>query len=403
MGWNDDRVAMMREGMRAQGLDALLCALPSNVLMLSGYFPVVGTAVAVATAAGQVAVLAPNDEQELAERGFADRVQTFESGSLERVETALDALPGPLAKMMTSLGLIAARIGLEEGQWHQTASYAGMNYYGSSLRAMLAQIAPSTQVVNSDAQLRELRGNKTPVEIERIRESCRAAARGFAAGAAALRPGIDEAEAASAFRKPLYVTQPGKLDRGRADGFVHCMSGPNAASAYGTYARSRGRCIGEREWVVTHCNSYVDGYWTDITRTFCTGLPDSRQKEMFQAILAARHAALARIRPGVAASEVDEAARRVLKEHRFGKAFKHPTGHGVGFAAIDHNALPRPHPRSPDVLREGMVFNVEPGIYLQDQGMRHCDMVAVTRDGYELLTPFQQDAQSLLVAGHARP
>jgi Xaa-Pro dipeptidase len=86
---------------------------------------------------------------------------------------------------------------------------------------------------------------------------------------------------------------------------------------------------------------------------------------------------------------VDGAARAAIEERGFGEGFKHPTGHGVGFAAIDHNAIPRIHPQSGDRLEPGMVFNVEPAIYIEGLGgLRHCDMVAVTENGMELLTPF---------------
>ncbi len=111
---------------------------------------------------------------------------------------------------------------------------------------------------------------------------------------------------------------------------------------------------------------------------------------MHEAIHAARTAALSQIRPGARARNVDLAARDVIAQRGFGGKFKSPTGHGVGFAAVDHNAQPRVHPQSPDVLEVGMVFNVEPGIYIDGYGgMRHCDMVAVTPTGAEVLTDFQ--------------
>jgi Xaa-Pro aminopeptidase len=143
------------------------------------------------------------------------------------------------------------------------------------------------------------------------------------------------------------------------------------------------------EPVLVHCNSYADGYWTDLTRTYVLGEPDERLSHIFDAILAARSAALNAIRPGIAASEVDKAARSALADAGYGNAFRHPTGHGVGFSAINHDEWPRIHPCSDRMLEEGMVFNVEPGIYISGYGgIRDCNMVAVTGDGHELLTPF---------------
>ena len=86
---------------------------------------------------------------------------------------------------------------------------------------------------------------------------------------------------------------------------------------------------------------------------------------------------------------MDRAARDVLVERGFGRAFKHATGHGVGFSAINHNARPRIHPACDALLEVGMVFNIEPAIYIPGVGgMRHCDDVVVTPSGAECLTPF---------------
>jgi Xaa-Pro aminopeptidase len=93
---------------------------------------------------------------------------------------------------------------------------------------------------------------------------------------------------------------------------------------------------------------------------------------------------------------VDRAAREVLAGCGLGAAFTHGTGHGVGFAAIDHHARPRLHPASDDVLMEGMTFNLEPAAYLEGRGgVRHCDLVAVHASGTELLTPFHTSLEEL--------
>jgi Xaa-Pro aminopeptidase len=95
---------------------------------------------------------------------------------------------------------------------------------------------------------------------------------------------------------------------------------------------------------------------------------------------------------------VDAAARNVLRSRGLSEAFKHATGHGVGFAAISHKARPRLHPCSDAVLEPGMVFNVEPAVYLDGYGgLRHCDVVLVTENGHALLTPFQCDPTALVL------
>jgi Xaa-Pro aminopeptidase len=158
---------------------------------------------------------------------------------------------------------------------------------------------------------------------------------------------------------------------------------------------------------MVHCNSYVDGMWTDITRTYTLQPPGPQQEKMYRAVFAAREAALGRIKPQVPASEVDRAARAALADGGLGSCVKHGTGHGVGFSPMSAYSIPQLHAESPDILEEGMVFNVEPAVYVEGYGgVRHCDMVTVTAGGYELLTDFQADLQSLAAGNfhsHSRP
>jgi Xaa-Pro dipeptidase len=119
---------------------------------------------------------------------------------------------------------------------------------------------------------------------------------------------------------------------------------------------------------------------------------------MYDAVFAARAAALESARPGTKASAVDDAARGVFRDRGLSSAFKHSTGHGVGFGAISAHSLPRLHPKSDDILRPGMVFNVEPALYFEGYGgMRHCDLVVLTSTGAEVLTPFHASLTELIL------
>jgi Xaa-Pro aminopeptidase len=254
--------------------------------------------------------------------------------------------------------------------------------------------------MSADDVLVELRAMKTGFEIEQLRVACEIAGKAFVSASAQIKVGDTELETATQFRQPLCTCLGAFGPLRRMDGFAWCMSGSNSALAAGAYARSRAKRIDPQDLVLVHMNSYVDGYWTDITRTYVIGRPDDCQQRMYDAISAARQAALNAIRPGVKAADVDGAARNVLKAWGFGQQFKHSTGHGVGFSAIDANAKPRLHPKSEDTLQAGMVFNVEPAIYFDGYGgMRHCDMVAVTDSGAELLTSFQNCRTDLALGG----
>jgi Xaa-Pro dipeptidase len=258
-----------------------------------------------------------------------------------------------------------------------------------AVAGMLRAVLPRAALVPAASLLRRLRMRATPWERERIRAACAIAEAAFGSGAQALRAGVPEREAVLPFEAALAVAGMRTAGVERAGGAFFCMSGPHAAQAYAAYQQSRRRPLAAGDTVLIHCNSQADGYWTDITRTYVLGPPSAEVAAMQEAIVHAREAAFDAVRPGVPAHAVDQAARRVLEQAGFGRAFRHPLGHGVGFTPIDHDAWPRIHPLSDDVLEEGMVFNLEPGIYHAGRnGMRDCNMVAVSATGCELLTPF---------------
>lgn len=394
---DEERVRLIREALCDEGLQAIVCALPANVLLLTGYWPVVGTSMALVTRDGYTALLAPEDERELAAEGWADEVRTFRPASLDDLRSAEEAIRQPLAETAKAARITGGRVGYERSGEFEPASYAALHLYGSGILDLLGTAFPAAALTPVDPLLARLRSVKTPREVGRIRTACRIAGEAFAEGRRQLHAGQREAEVAACFGTPLGTRAE---DRGdvRRGGFAYCMSGVHSAQASGAYARTRERRIQPAEFVLVHCNSYADGFWTDITRTYCVGQADEHQRRLYEAVREARSAALAAIRPGVAAAAVDRAAREVFRSHGFAKEFKHSTGHGVGFAAINHNARPRLHPVSDDVLQVGMVFNVEPALYFEGRGgLRHCDVVVVTPAGAEVLTPFHVNREELVV------
>ena len=388
-----ERLDRLQTALQEGGLDGLVCSLPENVLLLTGYYPVVGTSLALITRDRYVALLAPQDEMGLADCDGADEVIGFEPGSLDKITTATDAVREPLARVLRQQGLTKARIGYEDGPAFQPASYVAMHLY----RSGIAKLLDGMQLRPADDLLERTKAVLTTIELDRLRRACRIAQFGFEDGAGAVCPGRKETAIAGTFRAPLSVTGVGFEGVSRADGVVSCMSGPNSGKAFGAYARSRAREVEIEDFVLVHCNSHADGYWTDITRTYCMRVVSERQREMYRLIFEARRAAFDAVRPGARAADVDRAARDVFRAAGCADAFKHGTGHGVGYAAISHLARPRIHPASDDVLQSGMAFNIEPALYYEGfGGARHCDMVAVTKDGAELLTPFHSTIEELV-------
>jgi Xaa-Pro aminopeptidase len=384
-----ERLACIRAALSDKDLTAVICSRDVHVLMLSGYWPVTGSAVAIATAEPRVILLVPEDAQHLAARGWADEVHTFETASLTSLQDAWSGLAAALKTALPALNGRGARLGYEAGAAYLPAAYVSQQVYGSLLPKLLQETVPDAAILPADELLKGLLMRPTAWERERIRTACEVAACAYKEAAPGMQRGVPETDTVLPFQRALRLASTRHKDIVRADGFFYCMSGPNAALAFAAFQQSRPEPIAAGEPVLIHCNSYVDGYWTDLTRTYVLGEPDARLRRMFDAVAAARAAAFDAIRPGAHACDVDKAARSVLADAGYGEAFRHATGHGVGFNAIDHSAWPRIHPCSEEVLEEGMIFNVEPAIYIEGVGgVRDCNMVAVTAGGDELLSPF---------------
>lgn len=369
-------------------LDAIVCGSATAVLLFSGYWPVMAASVVLFTAKGDVILIVPEDERELAKSTSEAHITSYEPAGLHTLQPSLERLKDPLREALDRAIAPGARVGIQLAEGMQPASYAVGTQFRSALPNLLQTLLPKAELVSCDALIEIVRPVKTRAELRLMQKGCDIAAVGFAQAEACIRPGLRETEIAAAVQAAFDASS---LAEGleRSYGFFFCMSGPNSAKAAGAYARTRQRVIEEGDLVMIHANTCAEGYWTDITRTYTAGAPSEKQNKMRTAIAEARHAALGSIKPGAKAAAVDHAARSVMKAHGFGEAFKHATGHGVGFAAANPNERPRIHPSSPDVLEAGMTFNVEPAAYFDgDQGMRHCDLVAVTGDGVDVLTKF---------------
>lgn len=399
---DSERISRIQEHLHTAGLGAVVCALPSNVLLLTGYWPVVGDSIAISVCDGPTVLLVPEDEVELAEAGFADSIETYVPETLNEMRSVAEAVKPRLADIVRRFKFPNGAIGVESGAGSQAASYLAIHLFGSELSKMLRELLPDSDFTFVDEWIRRLGSVTTQLELGRIRQACAIAKTAYRLGASRLRAGMREPEAAQLFQAPLSGVGVTGVPLQRCSGFAFCMSGPNSAKAYAAYARTRDRILEPNDLVMMHCNSYVDGFWTDITRTYTLQPPEERQAKMRAAILAARDAALDAIRPGARAADVDAAARRVIQDFGLEQYLKHGTGHGVGFSPMSAYSIPRVHASSPDVLEEGMVFNVEPAVYIEDYGgIRHCDMVAVTRTGHELLTDFQSDIESLTTSNRS--
>ncbi len=387
MAVDQQRRERVVEAIGRSSLQALACFTPADVLLLTGYWPVMGARLAIATRSGDVACIVPEDELELAQATSSAHFISYKPHSLESVARISQVLEQPVRELVDCLHLTAVEVGAEMNDGIQPASYQSMNHFREAIAPLLRRAFAGASVVPANCIISRLKSVKTSIELGQLRHASSLAGIAFAEATQAIAAGRREDEVAADLEAAYARIANQGFERGR--GYFFCMSGPNSAKAAGAYARTRRRVLEDGDLVMIHANTVGDGVWTDITRTYVVGDPSQKQTQMREAIGEARAAALAAIKARAAASEVDKAARDVMKRRGFANEFKHATGHGVGFAAADPDALPRMHPLSPDILEAGMTFNIEPAIYIDGYGgMRHCDVVACTDSGAEVLTDF---------------
>ena len=242
--------------------------------------------------------------------------------------------------------------------------------------------------------LHPLRQVKSPWEMEQLRKAIAITHRGLRAGARRAAPGRWEFEVEAAIEGTFHsFGSP-------APGFPSIVgSGPNSCVLH--YNASRRR-IEEGELLVMDVGARSGPYTADITRTVpVSGVFSERQRQVFEVVRRAQAAGIAAVRPGATISDIDRAAREVVREEGFGEFFPHGTSHHVGLDVHDVG------PRRP--LIAGMVVTVEPGIYIAAEGLgvRIEDMVLVTAEGCEVLSaaiPKEAEAMERWVkAGQATP
>lgn len=221
-----------------------------------------------------------------------------------------------------------------------------------------------------------VRIRKDPFEIENIRKSAHLLGVCFEVAERMLCPGITEREVA--------LEAEGASKAAGAEGLafdIIMASGLRGALPHG---KASDRRVRKGDLVVADMGVVFDGYNSDCTRTYCIGKASGKAREVYKTVLDAQNRAIEKIRPGVSASVVDLAARGCIEKAGYGRFFGHGTGHGVG---LDIHEPPVVGPFSKEVLEEGMVITVEPGIYLPGWGgVRIEDMVIVTAGGFEILT-----------------
>lgn len=234
---------------------------------------------------------------------------------------------------------------------------------------------PDSTLVPLRGTLGGLRAVKTAEEVEAIRAAQKLADQVYGEVRPLIRAGARELDIA------LEIETRLRRAGGSSAFDLIVASGPNGAKPHGHASE---RVIEDGDLVTIDMGARLNGYNSDMTRTVAVGTPSAEMKRVYGAVLEAEEAAVAAIRPGVRASDLDKLARDILTRHGLGEAFAHSLGHGVGLEVHEGPGL---RGTSQDVLEAGMVITIEPGAYLPGVGgVRIEDLVLVTEGGYEVLS-----------------
>ncbi|MCQ4086806.1 Xaa-Pro peptidase family protein [Saccharibacillus sp. JS10] len=230
--------------------------------------------------------------------------------------------------------------------------------------------------------LTALRAAKTPEEIEKLRRAAHLIEAVLTEGLSHVKVGVTEIEIVAELEYQMK-----KLGAEGPSFDTMVLSGDKTALPHGNPGN---RAIQAGDMLMFDMGVYLDGYASDITRTFAVGeRPNTESIKIYETVLAANLAAISKIRPGATLASIDAAAREVITEAGYGPYFMHRLGHGLG---MDVHEYPSVHGNNEEVITEGLCFTVEPGVYVAGEcGVRIEDDIIVTSDGVDVLTTFPKE------------
>ncbi|MEM7322257.1 MAG: Xaa-Pro peptidase family protein [Actinomycetota bacterium] len=349
------RLAMTRAAMAEAAVDALVVTKPVNIRWLTGFTGSSGLVVV----GPEVLTLITDDRYD---------VQVRQQVADAAVEATIAITRNPMDPVTAAVAGLPA-VGLESDHitWSQQRRIAGL--------------LDAATTVPTEGLVETLRQVKDPGEIERLKKAAAIADDALAAVRPELGRGRTEVAIARLLEREM-------IDRG-ADGLSFptiVAAGLNSAKPHATPSD---RPIEDGDMVVIDFGAAVDGYGSDMTRSFLVGRVSTRQQDMFDAVIEAQAAGVAAVAAGVDEREIDRICRDRLAEHQLAEAFTHGAGHGIGLEIHENPFLST---RATGILRSGYVITVEPGVYLPELGgVRIEDSVVVTRSGCEPITKSSKD------------
>ncbi len=346
------RLDQVRAAFDPAEIEALVVTSPTNIRWLTGF-----------TGSSATVVVTPTDAQLFTDSRYTLRApaELEAAGSQAQVVSSLQLGDG-----VRSVIGDPCRVGLEADHitWAQQ-------------RTVDTTWLPDHSVVATSEIIAGLRAVKLPGEIARIRAAAAIVDQALGSVQHRLTESITERQFAAEL--DAAIRAGGAEDLG-FDTIV--ASGPNAALPH---ARPTERTIEAGDLIIIDVGARLDGYGSDMTRTFVAGgeLSDE-QRRWYDAVIAAQAAGVAAVKAGVDEKFIDDECRRVLADHELVDAFIHGTGHGIGLEIHENPILST---RASGILRSGYVVTVEPGAYLPELGgIRIEDSVVVTESGCDPIT-----------------
>ena len=348
------RLENLRNKLEEKALDAILISTPENRRYLSRF-------------TGSAGYLVISRDRAVLATDF----RYVEQAGNQAPDFEVTKVGSDWAWLMEQLGDTGVKKLGFEGHQMTVATYQQIT---KALEELSSDDRPS--FVSTTGMVENLRSVKDEEELSLLQKAIDVADAAMEAVSPNIQPGETEREVAWKLEKAMRELGADSLSFDTIVG-----AGPNGAMPH---HRPSDRTIQAGEPIVIDMGAKVGGYCSDITRTVCIGEQDETFRKVYDIVLCAQLTAIATVQTGMTGGDADDLSRSVIAEAGYGENFGHSLGHGVGLVIHEH---PRVSPKAENPLEKGMVFTVEPGIYLSGWGgVRIEDVVILEENGARVLS-----------------
>jgi len=385
------RIEKIRDQLKRSRFVALYLTNPTRILYTTGFSHI--------STERPLALVIPQDGSIFMMGPLLEEDHVKQDSSLIEEFFSYPDYPGTIhpirhfARILKEKGLAGSKIATDSFD----GAAGGWGYRGLSLRDLLKR----SKMVDGKGIVDNLRWVKSKQEMHLLKESSRWAEKAHDLLMENIAPGNHDAligmkasyEALTRMIKKLGATYR-QLKWGLSPVVVGCRGqvGPGSAIPHAVFSK---RKIRRGDVLVTEAGVEVGGYTSELERTVVVGRAGQREKKYFEVMLKAQDAALGSFKAGTPCFEVDTAARKAVESTGFAGTLRHHVGHGIG---IDGHEPPWLDPGDKTIMKTGMVFSCEPGLYIPGlAGFRHSDTIEITKNGMKLITEYPRSLEELTV------